>query len=114
MSIRFLQYKVVNDANGESAKVFYSASGGYNGRAPYVVIYSKDYDRSLGRVFADYEGVYSNDSDVMSDYFDKGHVSLNEDHPLYAEALKRAQMNDAKRDARYEVRKAKWAAAVAA
>ena len=53
-----------------------------------VTLYAKDYDRSLGKVFSN---VYENDSDSMSDYFDKGRVVIFENHPCYLAARARAE-----------------------
>jgi hypothetical protein len=107
--IKFNQFAVVNGA--EKAKVHYHASD--FGGVERVTIYARDYGHALGRVFAGFD-VYENDSDVMTDYFDKGRVVLKKGHPLYAAALERANLNDAKRNAKDAIRKAKWSAAVAA
>lgn len=53
-----------------------------------VTMYAKDYSRELGQLFADN---YQNNTDSMTDYFEKGRVVLFEDHPLYAQARARAE-----------------------
>lgn len=103
--IKFQQYYVTNGT--EKAKVTYSASTNVQGK-PCVNIYASDYTRTLGKIFA---GEYINNSDLQSDYFDQGHVTLFPDHELYAAALERAKENDRKAQVRYEKRRAKWAAA---
>jgi hypothetical protein len=82
--IKFQKFYVTNGV--EKARVWYSKSARIDGR-PHVTIYAKDYDRALGRIFAD---GYRNDTDTMTDYFDKGSVVLFDDHPLYSAALSRA------------------------
>ena len=71
----------------DKARVHYSLDNRTDGRA-CVTIYAKDYDRALGHVFAGDE--YKNDTDSMTDYFEKGRVVLFADHPLYAAARARA------------------------
>jgi len=45
-----------------------------------VTIYAKDYTNTLAALFA---GSYVNNSDSMTDYFEKGKVVLFEDHPNF-------------------------------
>lgn len=83
--IKFNKYHVTN---GEiKARVFYCVGNRIDGRA-CVTLYARDYDRKLGKIF---NSEYKNDTDSMTDYFDKGNVVLFSDHPLYKIALKRAQ-----------------------
>ena len=83
-TVRFNKYHVTNGTT--KARVFYSLDNRTDGRK-CVTIYAKDYDRSLGRLFDEYQ----NDSDSMTDYSDQGKVVLFEDHSLYAAARKRAE-----------------------
>ena len=53
-----------------------------------VTMYAKDYSRELGELF--YEN-YTNNTDTQTDYFEKGRVVLFKDHPLYSQALERAE-----------------------
>lgn len=85
--IKFNKFNITNGA--DKAKVHYSIDSRID-KQQCVTIYAKDYDRSLGRVF---KNDYVNDSDPMSDYFDKGRVVLFTDHPLYAPARARAEQN---------------------
>ncbi len=85
MTIKFNKYNVTN---GEiKARVFYSIGNRTDG-SPCVTLYAKDYTHNLGKIFKD---IYKNDTDLMTDYFDQGQVELFEDHPLYEQALKRAE-----------------------
>jgi hypothetical protein len=85
--IKFNKYNVTNGK--VKARVHYSIGNRLDGRN-CVTIYAKDYDRALGEIFAD---IYKNDTDLMTDYFDKGRVNLFENHPLYIAARKRAAAN---------------------
>jgi len=85
--IKFNKFHVTN---GEAkARVFYSLDNRGDGRK-CVTIYAKDYTGELGVVISD---SYKNDTDIQTDYFDKGRVVLFEDHPLYAAARARAEAN---------------------
>ena len=89
--IKFNKHNVTNTETGAKARVHYSVDNRIDGRKA-VTIYHKDYSRALGDVFAGSDG-YKNDTDLMSDYFDKGRVVLFEDHPLYAAARQRAEQH---------------------
>ena len=71
------------------ARVWYSLDNRMDGRK-CVTIYAKDYGHELGALLPD---TYENNTDLMTDYFDKGTVRLFENHPLYKDARKRAEMN---------------------
>ena len=82
-----IKFNKFNVTNGDTkSRIFYSLDNRVDGRK-CVTLYAKDYDRSLGKLFSDYQ----NETDSMTDYFDAGKVVFFEDHPLYAEARKRAQ-----------------------
>lgn len=107
--IKFNQFNVQDTVSGIKSKVWYSINNRVDGRN-CVTLYAKDYDRrGLGTIFADIGG-YKNDTDTMTDYFDKGSVTIYEDSPLYAQALIRAKLNNAKYDAKVAARDAKYAA----
>jgi hypothetical protein len=91
--IKFNKHHVTNGA--EKARVFYSLDNRTDGRA-CVTLYARDYDRSLGRILQD---AYVNNTDSMSDYFEKGRAVLFADHPMYAAARARAEANIAARTA---------------
>lgn len=108
MSIKFNAYNVTNGT--DKARVHYSLDNRMDGRK-CVTIYAKDYDRALGRVFAETDAAYQNDTDTQTDYFDKGRVNLFEGHALYAAARKAAEAVHAKWDAKMAARRASYAAA---
>ena len=81
--IKFQKYYVA--AGADKARVFYSKGALIDGRQ-CVTLYAKDYGNALGRIFAD---GYQNDTDLMTDYFDKGLVRIFPDQPHYAAALAR-------------------------
>lgn len=84
--IKFNKHNVTDTETKIKARVLYSLDNRIDGRK-CVTIYAKDYDRSLGKIFNEYE----NDTDTMTDYFDEGRVVLFEDHILYAKARERAE-----------------------
>ena len=84
--IKFNKHNVTDTETKIKARVLYSLDNRIDGRK-CVTIYAKDYDRSLGKNFNEYE----NDTDTMTDYFDAGRVILFEDHPLYKQARERAE-----------------------
>jgi hypothetical protein len=83
MAITFNKFNVTNGT--DKARVYYSKSSRIDGRES-VTLYDKDYGHDLGKIFSN---EYKNDTDIMTDYSDKGQVVLFSDNPLYAEALKR-------------------------
>lgn len=86
-----LKFNKHHVTDGEiKARVWYSLDNRCDKR-PCVTIYEKDYERNLVKLFD--RSVYQNDSDTMTDYFEKGRVVLFEDHMLYAAARKRAEAN---------------------
>lgn len=85
--IKFNKYNVTNTATKDKARVHYSLDGRIDGRK-CVTLYAKNYDRNLGKILPNQ---YINETDSMTDYFEKGRVVLFEDHPLYADARKRAE-----------------------
>lgn len=87
--IKFLKFCVKNTDTKGSARVWYSLDNRIDGRK-CVTIYAKDYDGSLGKVFSGSQD-YVNNSDMMTDYFEKGKVVLFEDNPLYSVARRVAE-----------------------
>ena len=102
--IKFNKYNVTNGT--DKAKISYSLDNRGDKRS-CVTIYAKDYDRALGRIFPD---EYTNNSDMMTDYFEKGRVVFFDDHPLYAAARAQAEAVQnawiAKMEARRVIRRA--------
>lgn len=85
MTIKFQKFYVTNGA--VKTKVSYSLDNRHDGKS-CVTLYARDYAGTLAVIFKE---EYKNDTDSHSDYFDKGRVSLFEDHPLYAAARERAE-----------------------
>lgn len=84
--IKFNKFNVTNGT--AKARVHYSLDNRVDGRK-CVTIYAKDYSNDLDQIFSGDE--YKNDSDLMTDYFDKGRVVLFENHPIYAQARARVE-----------------------
>lgn len=88
--IRFMKFFVTNGT--EKSKVWYSLDNrGANN--PCVTLYSREYNRALGHIFAGQGSTYENHTDIMTDYFDKGHVTLFPGEPWYEAARARAEQN---------------------
>jgi hypothetical protein len=85
-AIRFNRHHVTNGI--VKARIHYSLDNRVDGRKA-VTLYAKDYSDKLAHVFTGDE--YTNDTDMMTDYFAKGRVVMFEDHPLYAAARARAE-----------------------
>ena len=105
MAIRFMKHYVTNGA--VKARVFYSNGVLRDGSRP-ITLYARDYDRKLGAIFG---SEYQNETDIMTDYFDQGHVRIPPGHPLYQAALERCQQNERDNAAAAEKRAEKRAAA---
>jgi len=84
--IKLMKHYVTNGV--VKARVWYSRNHLVDGR-DCVTIYAKDYDGALGRVFANH-GIYRNDTDIMTDYFDKGLVRVFADSPFWNDACAKA------------------------
>ena len=84
-SIKFNKYHVTN--GNTKARCHYCLDNRVDGRK-CVTIYSKDYNNNLCEIFA---AEYKNNSDIMTDYFEKGKAVLFEDHPLYSAARARVE-----------------------
>ncbi len=84
--VKFQKHYVTNGTT--KARAWYSLDNRADGRK-CVTIYAKDYTGALGVVLAD---SYKNETDSMTDYFDKGRARLFEGHPLYAAARARAEL----------------------
>lgn len=83
-TIKFQKHYVTNGT--DKARVSYSRGAMINGR-DCVTLYAKDYGHALSRVF-DGNG-YENDTDMMTDYFDKGRVRIQPGDPLFDAAAAR-------------------------
>jgi hypothetical protein len=78
--IKFNKYNVTNGS--VKVRVSYNLDNRVDGRS-CITIYAKDYDNQLHTLFPD---SYKNDTDMRSDYFEQGKVTLFEDHQLYKTA----------------------------
>lgn len=85
--MKFMKHYVTDGTT--KARVWYSLDNRMDGRK-CVTIYAKDYGHELGALLPD---TYENNTDLMTDYFDKGKVLLFENHHFYKDARKRAEMN---------------------
>jgi hypothetical protein len=83
--IKFNRHHVTNGTI--KARVHYALDNRTDGRK-VVTLYAKDYTDALGEIFGE---SYENNSDLLTDYFDKGTVRLFETHPLYAAARATAE-----------------------
>lgn len=92
--VKFQKFYVTNGE--KKARVWYHLDNRTDARQ-CVTLYARDYSRELGEIISD---SYSNDTDIQTDYFDKGRVVLFSDHPLYAAARARAMENYAAREAK--------------
>jgi hypothetical protein len=117
MTIKFLAFCVKNTTNGKTARVHYSLDNTtefYKNGRKCVTVYHRDYGHTLGAVFEGTSAEYKNDTDAMTDYFDKGLVRIYEGTELFAEARKAVEAIMAKeavkRDARHAARTARYAA----
>lgn len=73
--------------NGEiKVRVHYSHFVHGSLGVPCVTLYAKDYSRNLRDIFPD---TYKNNSDILTDYFEKDRVRFFEGDPHYKDALAR-------------------------
>jgi len=86
LPVKFNRHHVTNGV--VKARIYYSLDNRVDGRKA-VTLYAKDYGNKLADIFTGPE--YRNDTDMSSDYFEKGRVVLFEDHPLYLAARARAE-----------------------
>jgi len=107
--IKFLAFCVKNTETGKTARVHYSLDNRTDGRK-CVTVYARDYGHAIGEIF---NGVasYKNDTDSMTDYFDKGTVRIFETDGIYTEARAAVELilakEEIKRDARWAARRAR-------
>ena len=81
--IRFMKHYVTDGEH--KARVHYSHARLNCGNL-CVTLYAKDYTNELHKVF---HSGYENNTDTMTDYFEKGRVRIFSDNPLYPAALSR-------------------------
>lgn len=87
--IKFNKHNVTNGTTKARCHYSHSMHYGMPGeQREAIVIYAKDYNSGLGRMFDD---EYKNETDSMTDYFEKGRVVLRPEHPLFSAAMERVQ-----------------------
>ena len=101
--IKFNKHNVTNTETNQKSRVSYHSGNHISGQA-CVTIYAKDYGHALGQIIGD---AYQNNTDSQTDYFETGTVRLFEDSPLFAAALKRAELNAAAYEIHYEKQREK-------
>lgn len=85
--IRFMKHYIEDTTTGRKVKVWYNLDGRVDGKS-CVTLYAKEYGYELDKIFP---GETKNDTDTMTDYFEKSKTVLFVDHPLYKDARKRAE-----------------------
>jgi hypothetical protein len=106
--VRFMRHYVTNGVTKARVHYFAHEAYGRNGElGAVVVLYAQDYRDSLYEMFGD---IYQNNTEIQSDYFEKGHVVLNAAHPLYPAALTAAKAALAAREERWAKTQARRAA----
>ena len=84
-----MKHFVQNIATGQKAKVWYSRGqvckgpAGEVGLFDCITIYSKEYGYELNRVM-ERVGKTENDTDSMTDYFDKSRFRVFPDNPMFS------------------------------
>lgn len=87
MTTKTISFKKYYVTNGElKARVHYSAHIHTGLNKPCVTLYAKSYDdgNKLAKIIP---ATYENESDIMTDYAEKGRARIFEGSPLYAQAL---------------------------
>jgi hypothetical protein len=87
--LKFNKFNVKNTETGVSTKIWYSLDNRYD-KKKCVTLYAKEYDNQLYTLFPE---KYVNNTDTMTDYFEKGRVTLFEGDVHYADARIRAELN---------------------
>jgi hypothetical protein len=90
----------IKDNGGRLQRAFYSL-GGLIPKYPAetITIFARDYDHFSAGVRAAFK--VENDSDMMSDYFERDHIRVLPDHPLYSEVRGAYEAMMARRKRRY-------------
>lgn len=81
--IKFMKHYVTDGSN--KVRVYYSHFTMTTTGQECVTLYAKSYSDNLGVIFENVE----NDTDYVTDYFDKDKVRFIKGHPLYEDALAR-------------------------
>lgn len=112
LTVKFNRYHVTNGTT--KARVHYTLDNRVDHLA-CVTIYARDYGHALAQATEALGVSYHNDTDFMTDYFDKGRVVVFETHPHWAEIRARVEAllaaEKAASDARWAKRLARRRAA---
>lgn len=93
-------YNGIKDAKGAKLqKVWYSSGKLLNHPEGTLTIYSREYGQFSDLVHASFK--VENDSDLMTDYFEKDRIRVLPGHPLYAEVLAAKEAADKHQASRY-------------
>lgn len=87
MTIKIHKHFVKNVETGAKAKCWYSRGQLINDTRDCIIIYAKEYGQELSRVFGSSVEV-KNETDSMTDYFDKDKICIFAGEPLFNECLK--------------------------
>lgn len=90
--IKFNKYNVTDTESKLKARVHYNHHNLVSTGEECVTIYAKDYTNDLHKIFS--EG-YENDTDTMTDYFEKGRVRILKGSEYFEAALARFNANQA-------------------
>ncbi len=93
--------------SGKLQKASYSIGNLLNAPEGTITIYASTYHGFSREVWEAFD--VRNDSDSMTDYFEKDRVRVRPDHPLYAQVLKAAQAWDAHHSKMQAKREERWA-----
>jgi hypothetical protein len=88
-----IKYNLYNVKKGDlSARVWYTLDNRTDEKK-CITIYARDYSHDLGQIFPEN---YENNSDSMTDYFEKGTVRLFEDYPNFQKIREIVEKHNAK------------------
>jgi len=100
-------YNGIKGGDGKLQRCFYSASALLHHPEGTITIYSREYSRFTKDIQETFD--VENDSDCMTDYFEKDRIRVMPSHPMYAQvlaALRLMEAHNEKRHAKYLARNA--------
>jgi hypothetical protein len=98
--IKFNQHNIRNIITGEKARVNYSVDPDIKTGEARVIIYGKDILEDLGKIFP--PELVQNNTDTMTDYFEKDRVILFPSSPYFKDADRAARKRLSSNQKRYE------------
>ena len=101
MALKFY-YNGIKDDGGKLQTCWYSDGKLINFPEGTITIYKRDYGHFSAGIAAAF--AVENDSDLMTDYFEKDRIRVKPDHPLYQQVLAATVTGKAKSAAR----EARW------